>query len=93
MEVEGSFNCSAQSSNNRENNEDLQSFAKLTLNAGLEPGKQKSTGTEVAVFSLFNSMNFLIEELAPLGLQALQSSGYPSDSQRDNSMFQVYYYQ
>lgn len=39
MEVTGSFNCSAQSSNNRENNEDLQSFAKLTLNAGLETKK------------------------------------------------------
>lgn len=85
MEVTGSFNCSAQSSNNRENNEDLQSFAKLTLNAGLETEKKThSTGTEVAVHSIFKCMNFIIGELAPLGFQALQSSGYPSDSQRDN---------
>lgn len=86
MEVTGSFNCSAQSSNNRENNEDLQSFAKLTLNAGLETEKKNhhSTGTEVAVHSIFKGMNFIIEELAPLGFQALQSSGYPLDSQRDN---------
>lgn len=35
----------------------------------------------------------MIEDLAPLGLLALQSPVYPSDAQKDAWMFQIYYYQ
>lgn len=61
------------------------------MRRALEP--EKSTGVEDTVFCIFYCINFMIEERAPLGLLALQSSVYPSDARKDAWMFQIYYYQ